>query len=280
MGCLNIKQSAPEVRPKFHIEKQTLKGEEKCFFRDHFRVYYVTKGYVTVSYGNGEGMRLGCGDICIIPPNANYSARGNTTLAELYVFTFSINFIEHILQHQAGSGGRLSSLFNSGNPVVIAPVPAEMQIHLQNLMDFMRHEYEMGIGNSELVLRNCLATVFCVFLELLKADESVKSPTDKNSILYAINYVKKNFDKKISAGDLAKTVRMSKKEFLSRFTAFSGRSFHDFLNKTRIETAVEIYRKSKGDISFSELSSICGYDNYITFYRNFIKYTGVSPAEF
>ena len=281
MGCLNIKQSSPDVTPKFHIERSVAPMvDEAMLFRNHFRVYYAIKGYVTLSVDSGSETRLGCGDICILPPSVGHSLRTNTSNSELYVFTFSINFIEHILQHQAGSGGRLSRLFDGGTPIVIAPVPAEMQIHLQHLMEFMKYEYERGGKESELSLRNCLATVFCVFLELLRAQDSVVQAKDKSGILAAISYVRENYSKNISADTVAKLVCMSKKEFDARFKNFSGRSFHDFLNKTRIEKAIEILKGTDGQITLSEVSLLCGYENYITFYRNFIKYTGVSPAEF
>ena len=280
MGCLNIKQSGENVSPKFHIEKSECGTEpQSYFYRNHFRLYHVVRGYATVVANDRESIRLRCGDICILPPDVKHTLRANTSVAELYVFSFSIDFIEHILQHQAGSGGLLSRLFNSGAPVIIAPVPAEMQIHLEHLMEFMRYEYEHGMGDGELAVRNCLATVFCVFLELLRAQESILAPTDKSGILYAIDYVKANYTQEISVDFIAKTVRMSKKEFVSRFKSFSGRSFHDFLNKTRIDKAAELLRKGE-DISLAELAWLCGYENYVTFYRNFIKYTGISPADF
>lgn len=281
MECLNIKPSVADVSPKFHIERaESTSGEQSFFYRDHFRVYYIVRGYVTVSVDKGNALRLGYGDICILPPDIPHTVRVNTTSTDYYVFTFSIDFIEHILQHQAGTGGILSTLFNSGAPVVIAPVPAEMQIHLQHMMEFMRYEYEAGLGGEELALRNCLATVFCVFLELLRAQQSVSVPTEKSGVLYAIHYIKNNYDRQTTPDEMAKMVHMSKKEFIARFKKFSGHSFHDFLNKTRIEKAVEILKNSDGEISFSELSWLCGYENYITFYRNFIKYTGLPPAEF
>lgn len=280
MGCLNIKQSAPDVRPKFHIEKAfSARDGESCFFRDHFRVYHVQSGYVSLDTDQNKGVRLACGDICILPPSTLHTLRANTSNAELYVFTFSIDFIEHILQHQAGSGGMLSGLFNSGSPVVIAPVPAEMQIHLQHLMEFMKFEYERGKDASELALRNCLATLFCVFLELLREQNNAPAP-EKSGILYAISYVKKHYQEELSADGMAKLICMSKKEFVARFKTFSGRSFHDFLNKTRIEKATEILKKSEGNVTLSSLAQLCGYENYITFYRNFVKYTGISPADF
>ena len=280
MGCLNIKQSAPDVRPKFHIEKVfSAKGGESCFFRDHFRVYHVQSGYLSLDTEK-QSTRLACGDICILPPSTPHTLHTNTSSAELYVFTFSIDFIEHILQHQAGSGGRLSALFNSGSPVVIAPVPAEMQIHLQHLMEFMKFEYERGKDASELALRNCLAALFCVFLELLRGQNEDSPAPEKSGILYAISYVKKHYQEELSADGMARLICMSKKDFVVRFKTFSGRSFHDFLNKTRIEKATEILKKTGGDITLSSLAQLCGYENYITFYRNFVKYTGIPPADF
>lgn len=281
MGCLNIKQSVADVSPKFHIERaENTAGNQSFFYRDHFRVYYIVRGYVTVSANSKDDLRLGYGDICILPPNCKHTVRVNTTSTDYYVFTFSIDFIEHILQHQAGEGGRLSSLFNRGEPVVIAPVPAEMQIHLQHLMDFMRYEYDSGVGGKELALRNCLATVFCVFLELLQAQQSICETGEKRGILFAIDYIKNNYVQKLTPDDMAKKAYMTKKEFELRFKKISGHSFHDFLNKTRIQKSIEILKKSQGEITFSELSWLCGYDNYITFYRNFVKYTGLPPAQF
>ena len=105
-------------------------------------------------------------------------------------------------------------------------------------------------------------------------------PADKSGILYAIHYVKANYEKPITSEAIAKAVCMSPKKFADQFKKFSGRTFHDFLNKVRIEKATEILKKTGTSISFSELSGLCGYENYVTFYRNFCKYTGVSPAEF
>ena len=79
---------------------------------------------------------------------------------------------------------------------------------------------------------------------------------------------------------MAKQIRMSSKEFGAQFKAFSGRTFHDFLNKVRIEKAAEILKKAEGSIPLSELAQLCGYENYVTFYRNFCKYTGGSPQDF
>lgn len=281
MGCLNIKQSAKNVKPKFYIEKtEASTSNQEYFYRNHFRVYYVVKGYVTIFCDEGERRRLGYGDISIIPPNVRHTVCVNTANTELYSFTFSIDFVENILQNQAGTSGVLSAIFNNMKLIVIAPVPAEMQLHLNHIMDFMSYECSGKSGGTELVLRNAFATVLCIFLELLQKQQSEQSLSEKNGIIYAISYVKANYSDSLTPCDVAAKANMSVKNFISGFKRFSGHTFHDFLNKVRIEKAVEILKSESGEISFLELSDILGYDNYITFYRNFIKYTGLSPAKF
>jgi YesN/AraC family two-component response regulator len=184
------------------------------------------------------------------------------------------------LQNQAGTSGVLSSVFNKMKIIAIAPVPADMQIHLNHLMEFMRYECDDSSGGTELVLRNAFATVLCIFLVLLEKQESEQSLSDKNGIIYAINYIKANYSENLVPSDVAKIVNMSMKNFIASFKRFSGHSFHDFLNKVRIEKSVEILKAEGDAITLSELVEICGYNNYITFYRNFVKYTGISPLEF
>ena len=70
MGCLTVTPSAADVQPRFYLQKsEGFAGEAKFFYRDHFRVYHIVRGYVTVSAENKDGIRLGYGDICILPPD-------------------------------------------------------------------------------------------------------------------------------------------------------------------------------------------------------------------
>ena len=281
MGCLNIKPSLKDASPKFHIEKiEKNSGAEGYLYRNHFRVYYIVKGYVTASADDGARHRLGYGDICIVPPDVRHTVALNIERSAVYAFTFSIDFVENILQKQAGTSGVLSAAFNTERLIVIAPVPAKMQMHLSHFMEFMQYEYEDCMEESELVLTNTFATVLCIFLGLLKRQRSERYSLEKNGIVYAISYIKQNYLEKLTPAGVAAVINMSEKVFIESFKKFSGHTFHDFLNKIRIDKAVEVLRNSSEEISFSELSYICGYDNYITFYRNFVKYTGTSPAKF
>ena len=68
-------------------------------------------------------------------------------------------------------------------------------------------------------------------------------------------------------------------ELCHRINRFSGLSFHAFLSKTRIESAIGILKR-EGDLPLSSLARLAGYESYATFYRNFLKQVGMPPAEY
>lgn len=281
MDCLTVKPSEIGRRlPKFRILQllgdtpQSLRRERDCFL-----LYYTKKGYVTLS-GEGVDLRLGYGSIAILPPDIAHTVTFNTAGAEVSACAFTIGFVETILQNQAGSGGTLSRLFNAGECMLVSPVPADTQIHLQHLMDFMLHEYRADRLLAEHAIRNCLATVLCVFSELYQEQLAAPEMREKNSIVYAIHYIKTNYQKPLGLDDVAHLTRMTRKDFCHRFKKFSGMTFHSFLSKTRIEAAMKILKEAEEGLSLTTLAELSGYESYVTFYRNFVKQVGMPPADY
>lgn len=57
-------------------------------------------------------------------------------------------------------------------------------------------------------------------------------------------------------------------------------SFCGFVNQHRVEYAKELIRSSQQDkISFKAIALSSGYNSVTNFYRNFVRFTGVSPTE-
>ena len=281
MGCLYITPSeGAKHLPKYRFQRIAESAPHfiRCE-RDYFLLYYTQNGYATVR-GDGVDLRLGYGSIAILPPNTAHTLTMNSRGAEVTALAFTIGVIEEILQHQAGSGGTLSRIFNAGESVLIGPVPADTQIHLQHLVEFMLYEYRSERSNAEHAIRNCLATILCVFSELYREQLDAPEMREKNSIVYAIHYVKANYQKPLTIDDIARLVCMTRKELCQRFKKFSGTTFHSFLNRTRINAALAIMKSDETDLPLSELALLCGYDSYVTFYRNFIKHVGVPPTEY
>ena len=277
--CLAITPSAAHCHlPPFAITQSGDDGRERSYyFRDYFRLYYVLRGYVSLS-ADENGARLGYGDIAIVPPDRAHKVKLCTAETRLYECSFTIGLVEDILRTQAGTGGTLSSLFNADGYVVIQPVPADLQIHLQHLMDFLL--YEAGRPNGQYAVKNMLASLLCVFSDLYRAQESAPEAAEKNSIVYALHYIKRNFASPLTIDGMATLTSMSRKDFCSRFKRFTGKTLHEYLNGERIRHAIEVISAAGGNVSLTALAVHCGYTDYATFYRNFLRIVGASPAAY
>ena len=277
--CLSISPSEGHQRlAPFVITRSGNDGRERdYYFRDYFRFYYVFCGYATLTLGE-DSARLGYGDIVIVPPDRAHRVRLATADTSLYECSFTIGVVEDILKRRAGTGGTLSRLFNADGYVLIRPVPADLQIHLQHLMEFL--VYEADRPNSLEAVKNLLASLLCVFSELYRAQESAPEAAEKNSVVYAIHYIKQNCAAPLTIEGMAALTSMSRKDFCRRFKRFTGKTLHEYLNAERIRRALEVIATSGGAVTLASLAALCGYADYTTFYRNFLRIVGTSPAEY
>ena len=277
--CLDITPSAAHgALAPFRILHSCYDGLPRTYYhRDYFVLYYAEKGYVTLT-AEDEELRLGYGDIAIVPPDRLHTVVLCTPDSAIFECAFTIGWIEDILRTHAGTGGTLSRLFNSRRCAVIQPVPAELQLHLGHLMEFL--VYEAQKKDSEYAVKNCLATLLCVYSSLHRAQEAAPEAAEKNSVVYAVHYIKGHYAEGLTVDAMAGLTRMSRKEFCRRFRRFTGKTMHEFLNGVRIAKAREVMARAEGRLSLSALAGLCGYADYTTFYRNFQKIVGETPTAY
>ena len=102
--------------------------------------------------------------------------------------------------------------------------------------------------------------------------------TTREYIHNAIKYIKENFNKKISAGDVAALVGLSKYHFLREFKKNTGYTLTNYINIIRCEYAKELLQSGKYRVKNAAL--LCGFDNYSYFTNVFKKHTGSLPSDF
>ena len=119
-----------------------------------------------------------------------------------------------------------------------------------------------------------------MFSDLYRAQESAPEAAEKNSVVYAIHYIKKHYAEPITIDGMAALTHTSRKDFCRRFKQFTGKTLHAFVSGVRIAKALEVLNAAEGDVSLTSLARLAGYEDYTTFYRNFQRVVGVSPAEY
>ena len=93
-----------------------------------------------------------------------------------------------------------------------------------------------------------------------------------------MNYIEHNFTKNITYETICEKFFVSKPSVLKIVKFFKGMTLQQYVEKLRMEFA--LYPMSKGDIDFVKIASLCGYKNYSTFYKAFLKNFNATPKDY
>lgn len=121
--------------------------------------------------------------------------------------------------------------------------------------------------------------VYSIILKLLSSEQDAYVPHSKEHMLSpAVDYISKNYDKKVKNEYLASLTGLSTVYFRKLFTEVYGASPMNYIKNIRIKKAKEMLRSDYGNITDVGLS--LGYADIYDFSRDFKKHTGVSPSNF
>lgn len=120
---------------------------------------------------------------------------------------------------------------------------------------------------------------YSLIVKLLKSLNKKYVPTDKwNKISPAMEYMIKNYNKKIKCEELSRLCGISNVYFRKLFIEAVGCAPIEYLHKLRIKKAKEMLKSDYGNIT--DIAHSLGYLNIYDFSRAFKKYAGVPPSKF
>ncbi len=99
-----------------------------------------------------------------------------------------------------------------------------------------------------------------------------------NTLNSAIEYIEKNYMKEITVEDISSALNISRSQLYRTFVQNVGLSPNKYLVTHRISRAAELLRIT--DLSISEISSRCGFNDTSYFYQQFKKVYQRSPIKF
>lgn len=114
---------------------------------------------------------------------------------------------------------------------------------------------------------------------LLSTNSSQKENFENSSQIKKVyEYIQKNYNKKISLDEISELVNMSPVSFNRFIKKRTGKTFVAYVNNTRISQASKMLLET--DLSISEISFKCGFNNIANFNRIFKKEKNNTPSEF
>ena len=169
----------------------------------------------------------------------------------------------------------------------------------------MFQDGQNGIAFSEPVIRQCSALIqqilaskdgfnsYLIFLSLLNAmahDNSYRVLSnskfsssdevyDSKSIGAVMDYMNKNYHRRITLEEVAKLVNMSVPSFARFIRARTGFSFVNCLNNIRVGSAARLLIDEPSE-TIASIAYRCGFNNLSNFNRIFKTKRGITPKEF
>ena len=130
----------------------------------------------------------------------------------------------------------------------------------------------INLAIEELVLHTLQSEMYNLLVDNF-ANNLTKEP-----LAFAVDYIKKNINKKINIDKLADQAHMSRATFYRHFKAYLGISPIAFIQEERIKKSIYLLKNTNKSVS--EISYELGYTNPSYFIKQFKELKGISPKEF
>jgi AraC-like DNA-binding protein len=271
---INYYKNASQGMHVQKISNSVLAQEEHS--HEYFQIYYVAHGTITHVTKKGES-RLTKGDTFIIPPNQIHKIC-NLNGSVFYTFSFTGESIEQALVPHSFVKQFLTDISKNVAKAKISLSDDEI-LFVEQIMEKLYQEFNLKQAGFLEVMRSYATAILTMLARrsYQNVPSSQFASDVRTSILYCIDYVKKNFSLELSLDEMTKLTAMSKTDFCRHFRSISGVTFNRFLHLTRINNAVNFI---KSGYKLSLVGNLCGYNDFSTFYRNFKKIIGCSPIQY
>ncbi len=243
----------------------------------------------------GEGMHYisenkypaGVGDIFVIPPNIphGYFSHGDFHIYHMLISSLFLSGFKKELDNTPGYHYLFSiePFFRVDSKINMAVKLDSYELsHVVSLMqrlmayDKTNKDYNLLLKNS--LALNIIAELLYKVQTILNTSKRGKTTTKIISIAKAMEYMNKNFDRKISFIEVAKAANMSYSTFLRDFSKHCGMTPSHYLLQYRIEQAMHQLVSTEKTIASIALS--CGFYDSSDFIKSFKKEKNISPSKF
>ena len=126
------------------------------------------------------------------------------------------------------------------------------------------------------------ADVIRLYSLLVRYFEKTIHPNDKNISRFkkfqaSLMYISEHFSENITLEDIAREINYNKTYVSTLFVTYTGVNFKKYLDRIRINKAMELIRNT--DLKITDIALKCGYENIRTFNYVFKRIQGFAPTK-
>ena len=259
-----LDENAPEVALHAHI---------------FYEVYLFCSGDIESYVVDNNSYPIKSGDILLIPPEVMHHPifSGSGGGYKRYVLYISQSFFERLQLVDPELGNIFERCRSTRNYLIRCKKPAQPRILEDRLLDIWNAHHSGKLCSKATETSRCID--FLVELNRANTERlSTDSGRDNRSLLEQIlTYISENYQHPLSLGEVAAQFFVSPSTVENLFKQRLGKSFYRYVIEYRIISAQALILKGT---SLKDVSSLCGFGDYSTFFKMFRKEVGVSPSRF
>ena len=273
----------------YHIYRiQKTEVDHQPHYHNYFQVCYVVSGEITHRQ-NCDAVTLRAGDAFIVPPNFTHSLHFHDEHAEMYSLAF-----EEVLFHPGFSQSNAYSFLDSLQRKAADPGQESVRLRvsmdkhqrrlMENLLECLIYQQQLdcptGLSSAPSLTASIVYLLAQSYYRQPQNTGELDTLANYNStLLQCVAYIDSHFREPISLESLAKRFGLSRSSFCSVFPQYTGMPLQKYIAHKRIKEA-QILMRAHPEKSVSQIATETGYRDDSTFYRNFLRITGVSPSKY
>jgi AraC-like DNA-binding protein len=250
-------------------------------WHDPVEVIYIFSGSINISV-EGYVFEAVQGDIIVVNSELVHGFYDASPQAEMDVYQFGLEFFDSLLvdlidkESQMVIFDKVIRINGSLNRAIYPP--------LQKLLLDIKNEYQEKKEGYRLAIKTLLFQMAMIFVREIPVpsvipQKIVRRNHNRQILEKVLSYIYEHFDDPdFSLDDAADMATLSKFYFTRFFKGQTGQTFHNYLNRIRINKAKEYLIET--DKTITDISLLCGFSSLNTFNRLFKIYNRITPSDF
>ena len=252
-------------------------------YHDYYQISYVAKGSL-LHRQSADCATLGAGEVFIIPPGFVHQVQPEDSATLQYNLAFSESLFSSEFPHSAALRflQQLRSHYDSGAVQLrLCPESAQQEMLTMLIMCLLKQQ-ETPCAPELSAAAGLVSSIVSILAQCYYADPHKQPWHSKDNLQMlrrCIAYVDAHFTERLTPDSLSRQFAISRSVLCSAFHQRTGLPLHKYICQKRIQQA-QLLIRTRENLPLTEIAAQVGYEDSSTFYRNFRKLTGISPAKY
>lgn len=242
---------------------------------DFYEILYIKKGSFKFTVDE-KTYEIHPGDMVLITPTTLH-VLDNLVQAdcERIIINFSDNYIDKLSTPNTDLKAVFKKVDKTKNYCI--SFKNEAQKRVENYLNILFDTQFSDKYGEDLTFKMKLIQLLLLINSTYDNSSDFEISSENHIITKAIEFINNNLDKSFIIDDIAAYANVSPSTMSHTFKDQTGISIYRYITKKRMVLAKKLIKEN---INFSQIYTMCGYNDYTSFFRAFKKEYNVTPKEF